>query len=673
MPMSADTVASDDAVPDDAGYRRRVRAWILYDVANSAFATTVLAAVFPVYYATVAGASLPTAATATQYYSLTLSISVVVLAVASPVLGTYADVSAAKKKLLALFAVIGILATALLFGVGEGDWLQASIIFAIGRAGFGAANVFYDALLPHVARRDDIDRVSARGFAFGYLGGGALLAVNVAMIFALPDELGTRMALLSVAIWWAFFTVPLLRRVPEPPATAVLGPDQTSWSVTWSRLRTTVGDIREAVDLRRFLLAYLVYNDAIGTVISLAAIYASELGIGTTDVILALLLVQFAGVGFSLLFGRLPERGRARQAQVAAFLIGTIVALPVLSVGARLLLPQDVSGVRPGAFEPQGGAVGEGLIGAAAMDVAAGEWARSQLDPTVVEAVTDEAQSAEITGRATTGDGALTLDFVGRRIDVTYTERPGGGTLTAFVDGAVARDAAGEPARRDTDTAPVRLDASMTVVADEAGRHTLRLESADGPVELAAVDVLGPERQSGLGVIFGLLLATLLVVGLFAVTVGKRLLRPVAQRLDTKGSIILALSAYAAVAVWGFALDSVVEFWFLALAVAVVQGGSQALSRSLYATLVPDTMSGEFFGFFSILSKFASVVSPLVFVASVALFGSSRPAVLTLAAFFVFGIAMLTRVDVARGQGRADRTDRAVRAALAEAQTPAAT
>lgn len=662
--MHAAIAQSPDGSTDDTTYRQRIRAWILYDVANSAFATTILAAVFPVYYATVAGATLATAATATQYYSLTLSVSVVVLAVLSPVLGTYADVSAVKVRLLAISAVIGIIATAALFTVQEGDWLQASIMFAIGRMGFGAANVFYDSLLPHIARRTDIDRVSAHGFAFGYLGGGVLLAINVVMIFVLPEEWGTRLALLSVALWWGAFSVPLLRRVPEPAASAALGPGESAWGVTLRRLRHTVADIKGAVDLRRYLLAYLVYNDAIGTVISLAAIYASELGIGTVDVILALLLVQFSGMAFSLLFGRLPERDRARQRTVAAFLISTIVALPFVGLAAKTLLPGTVAGVSPEPFISSGEAVGQGLIGAAAMDVTAGRWTERQVTEAAVEA---EGAETALTGRATADDGILALQFRGQRARITYTEQPGGGTIAAFIDGTLAMDEEGDPARRATEAPDVRLDTTFTAVAEEAGSHTLQLEASGGPVEIAAVEVLPPVRQSSLLVIFGLLLATLAVVALFAFTLGRRLLAPVAARLDTRRSIMLALAAYAMVAAWGFVLDSVVEFWFLALAVGVVQGGSQALSRSLYATLIPETMSGEFFGFFSVLSKFASVLSPLLFVASVAIFASSRPAVLSLTAFFVFGIWMLHRVDVDRGQALATARDTAVRRELAGA------
>ena len=123
-----------------------------------------------------------------------------------------------KKRFMAVFAGLGILSTGLLVLVGTGDWMLASILFILGRIGFSGANVFYDALLPHVAREEDRDRVSTRGYAMGYLGGGILLAINVVMIQAFPGTLGSKLSFLSVAIWWAVFSIPIFLRVPEPPA-----------------------------------------------------------------------------------------------------------------------------------------------------------------------------------------------------------------------------------------------------------------------------------------------------------------------------------------------------------------------------------------------------------------------------------------------------------------------
>ena len=194
----------------------------MYDWANSAFATTILASLLPIYYSTVAGRALPSEATATAYWSLTISFSLFILAILSPILGTVSDVMRSKKRFLALFIGGGVLGTGLLALVSTGDWLLASLFFVLGRIGFGGSIIFYDALLPHVARKEDRDWVSSRGYALGYLGGGILLAINVAMFFFIPDSVfenaGIRLSFLSVAIWWLLFSLPILRHVPEPPS-----------------------------------------------------------------------------------------------------------------------------------------------------------------------------------------------------------------------------------------------------------------------------------------------------------------------------------------------------------------------------------------------------------------------------------------------------------------------
>jgi UMF1 family MFS transporter len=182
-------------------YKRRINAWTMYDWANSAFATTILAAVLPVYYSQVAGATLPSEATATAYWSIGLSVSLLINAIIDPILGTVSDVMRGKKRFLAFFMGIGVIGTGLLVLVSTGDWFLASLLFLLGRIGFTGSIVFYDALLPHIARDEDQDNVSARGYAMGYLGGGLLLAINVVMIFLLPGTWGPRLYFVSVAIW----------------------------------------------------------------------------------------------------------------------------------------------------------------------------------------------------------------------------------------------------------------------------------------------------------------------------------------------------------------------------------------------------------------------------------------------------------------------------------------
>ena len=191
----------------------------MYDWANSAFATTVLATILPIYYGSVAGAGLP-GNTATVYWGYTNSAALFIAALISPVLGAIADDRGRKKRFLQIFALLGMAGTALLYFVQSGDWLMASIFFVIGNLGFAGANVFYDSLLPSLVKSGEMEQLSARGFAFGYLGGGILLAINLVMISSAGPERSewmTRWVFVSVALWWLIFSLPLWRYVKEPP------------------------------------------------------------------------------------------------------------------------------------------------------------------------------------------------------------------------------------------------------------------------------------------------------------------------------------------------------------------------------------------------------------------------------------------------------------------------
>lgn len=299
-----------------ATYDQVVNAWCMYDWGSSAFSTTVEAAVLPVYFEQVVAASLP-GNTATIYWGYTNAIALLLAALLAPILGSIADYTGGKKRLLTIFAGMGVLATALMVLIDAGDWPLALTLFLFGSVGLGASYVFYDALLPHVARADDIDYVSSKGYALGYLGGGILLAVNILMIQVLwsGSSLGPRLSFLTVAVWWAIFTLPLLRQVPEPPAnTTGVGEGVNPLVAGFRRLSQTFGEIRKYRQLFLFLLAFWLYNDGIGTIIKMATIYGSEIGIGMIDLIGALLLTQFVGIPFSLLFGKFSSRIGTKRA-----------------------------------------------------------------------------------------------------------------------------------------------------------------------------------------------------------------------------------------------------------------------------------------------------------------------------------------------------------------------
>jgi UMF1 family MFS transporter len=304
----------------------------MYDWANSAFATTIMAAVLPVYYSKVAGSGLD-AHVASSYWGYTNTAAMLSIAVMAPILGAIADFRSAKLKFLSSFLAVGVLFTGLLYFVGQGDWLLASLFYILGRIGFSGANVFYDSLLPHVAEKDEIDRVSAIGYAFGYLGGGILLSVNILMImepgwFGLADtETGTRVSFITVAVWWAFFSLPLFKNITEPVSGAVDKQFKNPILAGFERLKATLKEIKQYREIFRFLIAFWFYNDGIGTIIIMAVIFGTEVGIQQEQLIAAILVVQFVGIPFTLLFGKLAEKISSKAAIYIGLTIYTFLAI----------------------------------------------------------------------------------------------------------------------------------------------------------------------------------------------------------------------------------------------------------------------------------------------------------------------------------------------------------
>jgi UMF1 family MFS transporter len=313
--------------------RRTVDAWCLYDWANSAFATTVMAALYPPFFRSLAQAGGLAPAAATAAWGYVTAGALLLVALLAPVLGAVADAAGARKRFLAGFAGLGILATLGFTLLREGDWPAAAAIYILANVGFAGSIVFYESLLPHLVRREDLDRVSSRGYALGYLGGGLLLAVNAVWVlhpgrFGMPDAgFAVRASFASVALWWAVFSLPLLRRVAEPRAGAAAGAPRGARSLTvgFVRLGETLRALRRYRQLCLFLAAYWLYSDGIGTIIKMATAYGDELGIGLGDMTLALLITQFVGIPCTLLFGRLARRVGARRGIMVALAVYVLI------------------------------------------------------------------------------------------------------------------------------------------------------------------------------------------------------------------------------------------------------------------------------------------------------------------------------------------------------------
>lgn len=292
--------------------RKAIRGWLMYDWANSAFATTIMAAVFPIFYKEVPGSVLE-GNLSTSYLGYTNSIAMLCVAILAPVLGAVADMSGTKVRFLRIFAYTGILATALMMFIGEGNYLLASMLFIIGTIGFSGGNTFYDSLLPDLVPDEKRDIVSAKGYMFGYIGGGVLLAVNLAMIqaphlFGLTDKLsGIRISFLSVALWWFVFSLPIFRTVRTTRIHTGLKASQYA-SAGFGRIWKTLKGIMHYPELLKYIIAFWFFNDGISTVITMATAYGKDIGIGTSHLITALLITQFVGIPFTFLFGKIAER-----------------------------------------------------------------------------------------------------------------------------------------------------------------------------------------------------------------------------------------------------------------------------------------------------------------------------------------------------------------------------
>lgn len=421
----------------DAQLKKAKFGWCLYDWGNSAFATVVLAAVLPVYFVSLVpegGASLPFISnhsfSASSLWGYSVSFSMLVIAVIAPGLGALADRKGWHKRLLIQFCIFGCLATALLSLTSAGDYLGAAALFVLGNIGFAGGNIFYNSYLPLLATPAEADRLSARGFAYGYIGGGLLLALVFLLIlqhqmfgFASAGS-ATRFGFLLTAAWWLLFALPTFRYLPK-----------TNKSPAKSQifsLRSYFSQLRQLLryrDLSLFLLAFLCYNDGIQTVISVSAIFArEELQLGQTTIIGCFLMIQFLAMPGALLFGRLGEK------------------------------------------------------------------------------------------------------------------------------------------------------------------------------------------------------------------------------IGTARAIMLSLFIFTLVCVFAFRMTGALEFWLLGAVIAIILGGSQALSRSLFSSMVPKQKSAEFFGFFTISSRFASIFGPLLFAVIADQTGSSRNSILALGSFFIVGGILLLLVNVTRGR-----------------------
>ena len=292
--------------------------WAFYDWANSAFATTVMAGFFPLFFKQFwsLGADVTVS---TFKLGIANSLAGIIIAILAPILGAIADKGNWKKNFLLIFALLGVVMTGSLYFVAQGQWQIAVIFYVLAVIGFTGGNIFYDALLINVAPKNKLDMVSALGYAFGYLGGGLLLALNVLMILY-PQKFGLsnsvqaiQLSFVTVAVWWGLFSIPLFIYVRETKNTRKTLKSKTIIS-GFKQLYCTLKKIKEYKIVFIFLISYWFYIDGVDTIIRMAVDYGLSLGFDEKSLLLSLLLVQFIGFPSALLFGKIGERIGAKNA-----------------------------------------------------------------------------------------------------------------------------------------------------------------------------------------------------------------------------------------------------------------------------------------------------------------------------------------------------------------------
>ena len=292
--------------------KRAVWSWAFYDWGNSAYSTTVMAGFFPLFFKEY-WADPHNPNQSTFYLGMANSIASIVVASLAPLLGSIADQGSAKKKFLIFFAFLGVIMTGGLWMVSQGNWQMAVLFYVIATIGFASGNVFYDSLLPGLASDERVDIVSSLGFGLGYLGGGLLFLVNVFMylkpeIFCISDgATAIKLSFLSVAVWWAVFTIPLILFVPEPKNYDPVN-IKNAIQMGWIQLIQTFDEIRNMKVVGTFLLAYFFYIDGVDTIIKMAVDYGMSLNFSGESLIIALLIVQFVAFPAALIYGQLASK-----------------------------------------------------------------------------------------------------------------------------------------------------------------------------------------------------------------------------------------------------------------------------------------------------------------------------------------------------------------------------
>ncbi|MCA1055635.1 MFS transporter [Rossellomorea aquimaris] len=312
-------------------FTKEESSWIFYDWANSAYSIIISTAVFPLFYKAAATNAGISPSDSTAYLGYTVAIATFILAMLSPILGTIADYQGYKKKFFTFFFALGVTFTAFLAFVPSDQWLLLLVFYTVAAIGSAGSNVFYDAFLTDVTTEERMNKVSARGFGFGYIGSTIPFIISIAIIMlaqsgTLPfsTTIASKIAFLITAIWWGVFSIPLIKNVHQR---YFIERDQSPIANSFKRLGKTMKEIRRYRALFLFLLAYFFYIDGVGTIITMSTAYGTDLGITATNLLIILFVTQVVAGPFAILYGRLSERFTGKKMLYVGIVVYIIVCI----------------------------------------------------------------------------------------------------------------------------------------------------------------------------------------------------------------------------------------------------------------------------------------------------------------------------------------------------------
>ena len=633
---------SDTVELDLESNPQAVRGYAFYDWAKSSFETSVTTAVLPAWFAyiflkangleaTVLGVSM----TSDAIWSYSVSIAAIFVAILAPSLGVIADRRAIKIWWLRILTYLGagstfLLAFAPMFGVDQ-QWVWLIVMFLMANVGLNGAGVFYNALLPHLGTDDEMDAISNRAYAYGYLGGGLLLAVHLVMFLSITGDWVIPFIMASSGVWWLGFACLTFAWVPEPPIEnemEVLGVANSA-KFAFSELKKTFGQVTHFRTLFIYMIAYFFFIDGINSVSALAGIYGvTVLGLTTGNLIAIILIIQFVAAPCAIGFTKLAKRTSTHYALSFSLVMWVVVIVGALSFAPLVLESHDEYDIQ---FDWD--TDGDGIADAEDDDTD-GDWYSNAAE---VEAGTDPLDPSSTPNPNPSIWLQQRLDGKGQ-----YVVSVGGGTYENGLSQSAGEQAWGLDW---SDVLPLHF------VENEAGDTIYEFDNPTGPSSVVLNDsrisdftaTFGEDSRLSMSVQGGSLDGTTALGDDHPTSLGDGPLDFVSEAVRDN--------------LWkpiGFGVF--MQFLLLGCMAGALLGGSQGLARSIFGQMVPETRSAEFFGFFGFFGRVAAIIGPLLY-GTLTVMYDSRVGIASMCVLIVIGSVMMKWVDVDDGRRAAMEED----------------